>query len=295
MKTQRSSTARLSRTVFVILTSLLPYFFTSGVHAQTRPLRTPDAEILPPGTSRTQVGFDFLQDIDYPLSGLSGDQTSIATYQLRTAVGRIVEIQMEGAIRHFLSVKQQTAGVITPQLTSADSTHDFGDITFYTKVRLLGEGPRRPALAFRFGYTMPTSNQARGIGTNTTNLFSDIILQKHIGKFNLFGSVGLAILEAPTANFAQNDVFTYGVAAIYSAHQRVNLLAEVSGRYSSRPISPGLVGTESRSQARFGVQINAGGLHWDFAGIAGLTSVDAKTGFTFGVRKDLKLFDYPPR
>lgn len=293
MKLQPSSSARAFRGTVFILISLLPCLLTSAVHAQTRPLRTPDAEILPAGTSRTQVGFDFLQDIEYPLSGLSGDQTSIATYTLRTAVGRIVELQMEGAIRHFLSVKQQTGGVITPVLTSANSTHDFGDITFWTKVRLLSEGERRPAIAFRFGYTMPTSNQARGISSNTTNLFTDIIFQKHIGKFNLFGSVGLAILEAPTANFTQNDVFTYGAAVIYSAHPRLNLLGEVSGRYSSRPISPALVGTESRGQARFGVQVLAGGLYWDFAGIAGLTSVDAKTGFTFGVRKDLKLFEYP--
>ncbi|MGH9791284.1 MAG: hypothetical protein ACRD5W_08760, partial [Candidatus Acidiferrales bacterium] len=65
-----------------------------------------------------------------------------------------------------------------------------------------------------------------------------------------------------------------------------------NGRYSTRDISPRLVGTESRSHARFGVQIAAGGFVWDVAGIKGLTSRDAKGGFTFGVSKRLRLFDY---
>ena len=116
--------------------------------------------------------------------------------------------------------------------------------------------------------------------------------QKHFGKLNVFGNLGIGILQAPTANFTQNDVLTYGGAFIYPLHERLNLVGEVAGQYSSRQITPGLIGTESRSQARLGLQIFAGGFQWDFAGIAGLTSRDPKTGFTFGISKDLRLFDY---
>ena len=41
--------------------------------AQDLPLQTADAEVMAPGTVRTQIGFDFLQDVTFPLSGLSGD------------------------------------------------------------------------------------------------------------------------------------------------------------------------------------------------------------------------------
>lgn len=260
--------------------------------AQQRPLRTPDAEILPAGTSRTMVGFDFLQDVTFPASGLTGDLTSVGVVSTRIAVGKLVEIQTEQAIYNFLSVKQQAGGVITPALTGPSTTRDFGDLSLFTKVKIFSERDRRPGIAFRFGFQMPNSNQARGIGLNTTNLFAEAIFQKHIGKANLYGTLGIAILDSPTASFTQNDVLTYGMAAIYKLTEHISLAGEVSGRYSSRRISPALVGTESRSQARFGLQIFAGGFQWDIAGVAGLTSRDAKTGVTFGISKDLRLFDY---
>jgi hypothetical protein len=286
---RRHATHRLA---IFILACIFPYLLTAPVFAQQRPLRTPDAEILPAGTSRTMVGFDFLQDVTFPASGLSGDLTSVGVLRARMAVGKLVEIQTEQAIYNFLSVKQQAGGVITPALTGPGSTRDFGDLSIFTKVRILSEKERRPAVAFRIGFQMPNSNQARGIGLNTTNIFAEVIFQKHIGRANLHGSLGLAILESPTAAFTQNDVFTYGAAVIYKISERINFAGEVHGRYSSRAITPALVGTESRSQTRFGLQIFAGGFQWDVAGVAGLTSRDARTGITFGLSKDLRLFDY---
>jgi len=277
------------------------------LHAQNRPLRTADAEIVPPGTMRAQVGLDFLQDVDFPLSGLSGDLTSVAVINIRSGIGKIIEIQMYGAAQQFLDVKKQGASFVPLNLTGSRSTRDTGDFTFATKIRVLAEAARRPALAFRFGYQMPNSNQSRGIGTNSTNIFAEVIAQKHFGRLNVFGNLGLIILTAPNALYTQNDVISFGAAFTYPLHQRANLVGEVAGRHSTRKIdvncvpsvlsAPGnfsnchLIGTESRSQARLGVQIFAGGFWWDFAGIAGLTSRDPRSGFTFGISKDIRLFE----
>ena len=266
--------------------------FSSPLAAQQRPLRTPDAEILPPGTLRVQVGFDFLQDVSFPLAGLGGDQTSIGIIGVRLGVGRMIEVQLEGAVRHFLDVKQQVGSFVTPVLTGARSTNDAGDFSFLTKIRILGETEKRPSLAVRFGFQMPNSNQVRGIGTNTSDLFAGIILQKHIRKLNVWGQVGLAILQSPVANFTQNDALTYGGAFVYPLHERLNLVGEVAGRQSTRNESANLLGTESRAQGRLGIQLFAGGFQWDFAGLAGLHRNDPKTGFTFGVTRDFRLFDY---
>ncbi len=261
--------------------------------AQNRPLRTSDAEILPPGTLRVQVGFDFLQDVDFPLSGLSGDLTSVGVVSVRMGVGKMVEVQLAGAAQHFLDVKRQGASFVPAlELTGARSTHDTGDFSLVTKIRVFGETPRRPALALRFGYTMPNSNQARGIGTNSTDVFAVLIAQKHFGKLNVFGNLGLAILQVPNAKFTQNDVLLYGGAFAYPLHSRLNLVGEVAGRHSTRKINVDLIGTESRSQATFGFQIFAGGFQWDVAGVAGLGKNDARSGFTFGISKDIRLFDY---
>ncbi|MBI3406252.1 MAG: hypothetical protein HY046_12435 [Acidobacteria bacterium] len=283
---------RLSSALLLTPSFLL---FAGSSAAQTRPLRTSEAELLPPGTVRAQVGFDFLQDVSYPLSGLSGDQTSVGIVSIRMGVGRMVEVQLEGAVKNFLDVKQQVVGPLVPLLTGPNSTHDTGDFAMITKIRILQETAKRPAFGFQFGYRMPNSNQARGIGTNTSNVFAGMILQKHFGKLNLFGNLGIAILQAPLANFTQNDVVTFGGAFTYPLHSKVNLVGEVFGQHSTRTITANLVGTESRSQGRLGFQIFAGGFQWDIAGIAGLTKRDAKTGLTFGISKDIHLFDYPPK
>ncbi len=259
--------------------------------AQDRPLQTADAEVVAPGSMRAEVGFDFLQDVTFPLSGLSGDLTNVSTVNIRTGIGKIVEIQVQGMIQEFLSIKQQGASFVTLDLPNSNSTHDIGDFSIWTKILLLGEEGRRPAVAFRFGFEMPNSNQTKGLGNNATNIYSEAILERHFGKLTAFGDLGIAILTSPNALYSQNDELMYGAAFRYAFNKRASLVGEVAGMYTPRKLTPALFGTESRGEGRLGVQIMAGGMIWDFAGIAGMTKNDPRTGFTFGVSKEIRLFD----
>jgi hypothetical protein len=269
----------------------IAFFATHAVRAQDRPLQTADAEIVAPGSMRAEVGFDFLQDVTFPLSGLSGDLTNVSAVNIRTGIGKIVEIQVQGMIQEFLSIKQQGASFVTLDLPNSNSTHDIGDFSLWTKILLLSEEGRRPAVAFRFGFEMPNSNQTKGIGNNATNIYSEAILERHFGKITAFGDLGIAILTSPNALYSQNDELMYGAAFRYALNKRASLVGEVAGMYSPRKLTPALFGTESRGEGRLGVQIMAGGMIWDFAGIAGLTKNDPRTGFTFGVSKEIRLFD----
>lgn len=281
---------RISATLAILV---LAFALVAAARAQDRPLRTVDAETVPAGTLRTEIGFDFLQDVGFPLSGLRGDETSVGVMDIRLGVGKIAEIEVEGAIQNFLDVKAQGASFVPNlALTGVNSTHDSGDFTFATKVRLLKNSGPRPGLAFKFGFIMPNSNQARGIGTNTTNVFALLALEEQIRKLSVFGNLGLEILQAPNALFTQNDVLIYGGAFKYPVHRRVNLVGEVNGLYSTRSVNDALIGTQSTGQARLGLQINAGGFTWDLAGVRGLNKYDARSGFTFGISKDFRLFDY---
>jgi hypothetical protein len=271
---------------------LFLFFVPLAASAQQRPLLTEEAATVRPGAALLQLGFEFLQDARFPLAGLEGDLTRVGVVDVRFGVSRAAEIQIQGTIRNFLSVSDQQPAFVTPVLSrGGSSTSDFGDFTLAAKFRLFDETESRPAFGVRFGFEMPNSNEARGIGLNTTNVFFALLAQKHLGKLNLFGNVGLGILQAPAGLFTQNDVILYGVGARYPVHERVNLLGEVSGRFSTRntPATGALVATGSRSQARLGVQVLAGGLWWDFAGLAGLTKDDADSGFTFGVSKSVQL------
>ena len=279
----------MQRTLAAIIGCLM---LAGALAAQERPLRTSDAETVPAGTLRAQIGFDFLQDAGFPLSGLSGDETRAGVVDLRMGVGKIAEVELEGAIQNFLDVKARgTSFVPDLQLTGVNSTHDIGDFSLATKVRLLRTEGKRPGLALKFGFVMPNSNQARGIGTNTTNVFALLALEEQIRKLTIFGNAGIEVLQAPNALFSQNDVFLYGGAFRYPVYRRVNLVGEVNGWYSPRTINDALVGTQSTGQARLGLQIFAGGFTWDIAGIRGINKYDPRSGFTFGVSRDFKLFD----
>jgi len=265
----------------------------ASVFAQDRPLRTTDVETVPAGDVRAEIGFDFLQDVGFPLSGLRGDETSIGVLNVRMGISKIAEIEVEGAIQNFLDVKSQSTSFVPDlSLTGVNSTHDTGDFTLSTKIRFLKPSGKKPGLAFRFGFIMPNSNQARGIGTNTTNVFALIALEEQIQKLKLMGDLGIEILEAPNALFTQNDVLLYGAGFSYPVHKRVNIVGEVNGLYSARTINNALIGTQSTGQGRFGLQISAGGFTWDLAGIRGIHKYDPRSGFTFGVTKEFHLFDY---
>jgi hypothetical protein len=279
------------RKLFLLL--CLAFLSGASMFAQDRPLRTTDVETVPAGAIRAEVGFDFLQDVGFPLSGLRGDETSVGVLSLRMGISKIAEIEVEGAVQNFLDVKSEGVSFVPNlELTGVNSTHDTGDFALSTKIRFRAPSGKKPGIAFRFGFIMPNSNQARGIGTNTTNVFAMIALEEQLQKLRLMGDVGLEILEAPNALFSQNDVLMYGAGFSYPVHKRVNIVGEVNGLYSARTINTGLLGTQSTGQGRFGLQIFAGGFTWDLAGIRGLNKYDARSGFTFGVSKEFHLFDY---
>jgi hypothetical protein len=272
---------------------LAMFTYRPPCRAQDRPLRTAEAETVPSGTLRAEIGFDFLQDVGFPLSGLRGDETSVGVVDLRMGVGKIAEIEVAGSVQNFLDVKSQGVSFVPNlKLTGVNSTHDTGDFSLATKIRILKNEGKRPGLAFKFGFIMPNSNQARGIGTNTTNVFALMALEEQIKKLSVFGNLGVEILQAPNALFTQNDVLIYGGAFKYPIFRRVNLVGEVNGLYSSRSINDALIGTQSSGQARLGLQIFAGGFTWDVAGIRGINKYDPSSGFTFGVSKDFHIFDY---
>lgn len=270
-------------------TILLLLFIPVASFGQVRPLLTEDVDITPPGRIEISAGTDFFQDAKFPLSGLKGDLTRVGDIRVRTGYSGNVEIRVEGVIQDFLSIESRSANPAIPLNIGPNSTNDFGDIKTSVKVKLRNESENFPALGFLFGFQMPNSDQARGIGTNQIDLFSKVIVQKTYGreagkdpKLKLFGNLGLGIMSAPLDSFSQNDVLLYGVAGIYRLTDNVNIASEVNGRVSTRSGSTP-VGTESMGQFRLGAQIKASGLRFDTAGILGLTRNSPRTGITFGV------------
>ena len=256
--------------------------------AQQRPLITEDVDIIPPGSLRIEVGVDFVQRARFPVSGLNGDLTRAGVIGVNIGLAPNVEVQVEGVAQNVLSINSRGPSAIPLALPAANSTNDVGDFTLWTKIKFRSETARWPAIGFRFGVQLPNSNQARGIGLNQTNAYGQLLVGKKFGqngRVNTFGNLGIGILTSPTGLFSQNDVFTYGAAAIIRLNRQFNLAGEVNGRVNTRPGAAPL-GTESQGEARLGLQIRASGLRFDFAGIKGLTSFSPHSGITVGVTYD---------
>jgi|KBSSwiStaDraftv2_1062776.scaffolds.fasta_scaffold545496_2 hypothetical protein len=280
---------------FIVVCQLCILSLTGGgltVLAQQRPLLTQDATIHPPGQVSFQIGFDFLQDAKYPLAGLRGDLTSLGVMGVYIGLGEIVEFQLQGTTYNFLSINQRSATPLNLQLNAAGTaTSDFGDLVLSTKILLLSEDGPRPSLAFLPSVQLPNASAAKGLGLDSTQFYASLIGGKHWGRLNAFANLGLGILSNPVTPGVQNDVLVYGVGGIYPLSQAISLASEVNGRWSTHTA---ILGTESLSQLRLGLQIRGGGLRWDIAGIAGLASNSPHSGVTFGVSKEFQAFHLKP-
>ncbi len=257
--------------------------------AQQRPLLTEDVDITPEGAIEIAAGVDFLQNAKFPLSGLRGDLTRIGDVRVKVGFSSNVEFQVEGVLQNFLAINSATNPSPIPLNLDGISSNDVGDFIVSTKIKLRNETRNLPALGFKFGFQMPNSDQARGIGTNQINVFGKFLVQKKFGKragktprVNIFGNLGLGIMTAPLERFTQNDVLLYGLAGIYSLNDRINIVGEVNGRANTRGGDAPL-GTESIGQFSVGTQIKASGLRFDTAAIFGFTRNSPRTGVTFGV------------
>ncbi len=255
---------------------------------QQRPLLTDDIDITPQGAFELGVGVDFFQNAKFPLSGIKGDLTRVGDIRLKTGMSSNVELQIEGTLQNFVAINSQGPSAI-PLSVTGNSTNDFDDFTISAKVKFLNETRLLPAVGMKFGYQMPNTDQAKGIGTNQINIFSKIIVQKRFGKragktplANIYGNLGLGIMNAPLANFTQNDVLLYGLAGIFRVNERNNIVSEVNGRLNTRS-GDAPIGTESIGQFRVGTQIKASGLRFDTAAFFGLTRYSPRTGVIFGV------------
>lgn len=279
------------------LTSCLILFaaLAAAGHAQQRPLITDDIDIVPAGSVELSVGVDFLQNVKFPVSGLRGDLTRIGNIRIRQGFASNVEIQIEGTLQNFLAVKSRFAPSSVPLDFSGNSSNDYDDLTVTAKIKLLNETESFPTIGIKFGFQLPNTDQAKGIGTNQINIFSKVIVQKRFGKkagrdplANVYGNFGVGIMNAPLTSFAQNDIFLYGLAGIFRVNDRINIVSEVNSRSSIRRNVP--IGTESLAQFRIGTQIKASGLRFDTAAIFGLTKFSPRTGVTFGVTYQTPVF-----
>jgi hypothetical protein len=255
--------------------TILVLVFSAVASAQQRPLLTEDPRLIEEGSLVTETGFGYQHRARFPVSGLSGDLYQILTSGLHFGVGKRAEFQMTGTVFNYL--KRSNGG---------GTRNDWGDLAVSTKIAIVEGDGTLPAISFRPTVVLPNSNRLKGIGTDSTNFFADILVGKRTRTAFIFGNIGLGILDDPLRPQSQHDVLTYGIATSVPAGSRLSVLAELNGYYNSQN-NPS-AGGESRGQARLGFQVKAGGFTWNAAATAGTTHADHQYGAVAGVSKEFK-------
>ena len=276
-----------------MLTAGVAIVSASPSFAQQRPLVTEDPETIGAGRILIEGGIDYLRDVDYPVSGLTGDLLRVPTLGISIGVSSIAEVQLDGGLYDRLDLTSRRDAPLSSLLDfEGDRTSSVSDLVIATKVRLAGETAVRPALGIRFATKLPIASNESGLGLDTTDFFASLLIGKTVQSIRFVGNVGLGILADPTRGDQQNDVLMYGFSLARALTARAEIVAEVNGRADTRDGEPP-PGTQSQAVLRFGARFTQGPVRLDGGVIVGLTSEDPDFGITGGFTYVFNAFQVP--
>ena len=236
-------------------------------------LRTGTLLFPPPGVMFIALGAEYMPDINNDLAGVRGAILRLPTLGLKLGLADQAMFQVSWPVYNRLRVDEQQDPPPLGRRLGRIST-DWGDVTVATLIRLRAEQGGWPACGLRFAAELPTSNEALGIGDNTTDVFASLLLARTFAsRLGLYTDLGVGILTERTRAFAQNDVLTYGVLTDWRLRDRLHGVGEVAGQWSTRGSLPG---TGSRGELRAGVDLRRGAFHWTALAVHGLTGRDSR-------------------
>ncbi len=261
--------------------------------AQQRPLVTEDPETIGAGRILVEAGLDYARDVEYPVSGLKGHLRRFPLIGVSLGIGSVGEVQIDGGLYNHLSITDRVPGPLSHMLTvTGDSTHSLEDVVVGTKVRLVSEGVRRPSIALRSATRLPNASNESGLGLDTMDFYSSVLIAKTVQSVRIVVNFGLGILGDPTRGDRQNDVITYGLSFARAVTGAAEVVGEINGRKDTRDGDPP-PGTESRSMVRFGGRYTIGTLRADAAILFGVTSNDPGIGVAAGFTYVFNAFQTP--
>ncbi|NIN72397.1 MAG: hypothetical protein GTO46_10870 [Gemmatimonadetes bacterium] len=231
------------------------------------------------------VGFGaaYEENVMSPLVAVEGDLTRVGVLQLSWAIADRVVLEFHGDAYRALTIDNMGRPPVEPDEGLADGkSTGAGNLCVGISVLVLGDAEGF-GLGGRFQFHIPSSNQAEGLGSNTTDVSVTLLGSYGSGPLIATADAGIAILEAPLENFEQNDVIAYNAEVLYSpvAARPLRLFAGVTGRASVRSRVP--VGTEDLGELLLGADYRLGRWLIDTSGFVGYAGNSAAWGIRGGV------------
>jgi hypothetical protein len=277
----------------IVMTLLFTAILADPARGQQRPLVTEDPETIGSGRVLIEGGFDYFRDVEYPVSGLTGDLIRVPTLGASFGVSSIAEMQFDWGLYERLAVTGRRDAPLSSLLDfTGDRTSSMSDPVIATKIRFASETSARPAMGLRVATKLPFASNESGLGLDTTDFFATLLLGKTIQSIRVVGNVGVGILGDPTNGNQQNDIMVYGVSLARALTNRAEIVAEVNGRAHTDDGEPP-PGTQSQALLRLGARFTHGPVRIDGAAIIGLLSDDPSFGLTTGFTYVFNAFRVP--
>jgi hypothetical protein len=232
------------------------------------------------GTLLLGAGLAWGSDRSFPLSGLEGNLLSVGRLTLAYGLADRVLLEVRGDAWQTLWVDEADPPPIPLDADAIDGrTGDVGDFRIGLLLAPIG-GERGFSAGAHLEVKLPNSNEAKGIGPNTTDTRLALLGSYGASRWRATVSLGVGILEAPVENFEQNDVLLYAGELLYRAVPNMRLALGVRGRASTRNRIP--LGTEDLGEAIIGGDYRFGPWILDMALTYGLVQDSSKWGVTVG-------------
>lgn len=273
---------------------LIVVLASSNAWAQQRPLVTEDPETVGGGRILLEAGLDLERDVFFPVSGLRGDRFVLPTVSISVGLSSIAELQIDGAFYQRLTIRERRNAPLSALLDiTGDQTTDVDDFVVATKLRLVSERGRRPAIGLRLATKLPNVSNESGLGTDMTDFHGSVLFAKTVQSIRVVGNGGVAILGDPTSAIPeQNDLMTFGVSVARAMTTATELVGEINGRLNLANDNPD-AGAENRATMRLGGRYTRGAVRVDAAVLLGMTSRDPGIGLTTGFTWVLAAFQVP--
>jgi hypothetical protein len=253
------------------LLALLLVVGSAPLAGQTRPRLTEEAATGPAGRLSLEVGADVFRGEPNFLTGRERDRWDLPVLRLTHSPAEAVEVDLEWVGR-----------VMARDDPDFGDVSDYGDVTLRAKVRFLEERRGRPALAARFGVTLPQTSFGNGLGPNTLRMSVQLLLTRSWGGLAVHANGGLAIHDEALRPHEQRDFLAYGLALVQDLG-RLGVSLEAAGLAGD-----GMPGADARGELRAGLRLTTGRLACDAALRHGLTDADGGWGATAGVSWTLR-------
>ena len=252
----------------------------AAAHAQQRPFQTQDPDVVGAGRVLVEAGVETGSNIKYPVSGLTGDRWA-APLGVSVGIGSSVEMQIDGGYQ-WLAIDRRDLAPLDSRVRPGSHTSDVIDLVIATKIRVLTEGRRRPAVGLRLATELPNASNESGLGLDTLNFSATLLAGKTFGETRVAANAGVIVLSDVLQGSLQNDAFVGSASVVHTLSPAV----DVAGEFWMREVffaDVPPIGAEPRGQFRAAVRYTKAAWRADAGVIVGATRQDPDFGVTLGL------------